>query len=125
MDKLLPCPFCGGEAKICHVHIASGWHWEVICQECGCCTDGYGKDWRAIAAWNRRVQPDNAPLTLGELREMCRETVEVVGLPIGRDQVLGHQKDGYQYWEFGEAKRLDDYGITWLAYRRVPQETTP
>lgn len=59
--KLLPCPFCGGEAVI---HVGNGVC--VICKECGCRTmsfvDGTSRGkpcgdalFRVIEKWNRRA----------------------------------------------------------------------
>lgn len=65
MDKLEPCPFCGGEADYRTENFgARVW---VQCLECGVSTSRYdtnlivagkgGKEW-AIEAWNRRVNDD-------------------------------------------------------------------
>ena len=59
--KLLPCPFCGGEAVI---HVSDGVC--VICKECGCRTISRvdvnlqgkpcgGAIYRVIETWNRRA----------------------------------------------------------------------
>lgn len=58
MDKLMPCPFCGGEADI--EEITGGpytdelYVWGVGCKECNI---GWYKDTRkeAIEAWNGRA----------------------------------------------------------------------
>lgn len=58
---LLPCPFCGGAAKLFHDTSSDyerQWTWGVICENDDECIGGGGyfaaKD-GAIAAWNRRV----------------------------------------------------------------------
>lgn len=58
---LLPCPFCGGDAKHYHRDEGSGWSntdW-VCCEndECGCGTCLHETADIAIAAWNRRAAP--------------------------------------------------------------------
>lgn len=63
MENLLPCPFCGGEAKLedwSHV-----WEYGTIikCVVCGACMsegleDGNGWHERAVEKWNRRAQPE-------------------------------------------------------------------
>ena len=53
MEKLKPCPFCGGEAKIMKMGYP---HW-VYCLECGAKVHGgttSEKD--SIKAWNRRAE---------------------------------------------------------------------
>ena len=51
-DKLKPCPFCGGEAKIRCVGLDG---WRIICKK-GCCTvgDSLMDEEVAIKAWNKR-----------------------------------------------------------------------
>ena len=51
--KLLPCPFCGGEAFI--VHRSGGW---IYCVECGAESGYFNTLEKAIEAWNRRVNND-------------------------------------------------------------------
>ena len=76
-EKLLPCPFCGGEAKITARDVepqGDPWYGEnvqtfVICTNCGACLfddyfhEGFADEHEAVAAWNRRAQPENKPLT--------------------------------------------------------------
>ena len=81
MDKLKPCPFCGGEAKLfvktsCSRGVTRGWEFGIFCAKCDVTTpktnylvevqlDAYGEvitvvDERllAIEAWNRRASDD-------------------------------------------------------------------
>ena len=66
-DKLLPCPFCGGnEHQIDEME--SFWDknetsWRVLCIDCIAETAGDTKE-QAIAAWNRRA--DAVPVVRGE-----------------------------------------------------------
>ena len=58
---LLPCPFCGGEADIEEISgnpfTNEPYTWAVGCKDCNV---GWYKETKedAIAAWNRRVQPE-------------------------------------------------------------------
>ena len=55
MNDLLPCPFCGGEAKLTIEFLQ---HNVVICLDCRVETDTYDTINQAIAAWNRRADYD-------------------------------------------------------------------
>lgn len=55
MAELLPCPFCGGEAKVENEFLGT---WKVRCQKCSC---EVGRYWfwterHAIEAWNTRTK---------------------------------------------------------------------
>lgn len=50
VEKLLPCPFCGGKAKL--VSSVESW---VECPSCGTSTKFCSCDSGAIEKWNRRV----------------------------------------------------------------------
>lgn len=53
--ELLPCPFCGGKAKLWTTENSfdsNGWYSEVTCQHCNARTTGNEDE--AIEAWNRR-----------------------------------------------------------------------
>ena len=55
MTELLPCPFCGGEARF---ETYGGTACAVVCQTCGCGTPTMRLDDGMIAAdlWNRRAE---------------------------------------------------------------------
>ena len=55
-EKLKPCPFCGGEAKIdrrCN-EVQNFWDFRVVCNKCSVKTNWYGTKAEAIKARNRR-----------------------------------------------------------------------
>ena len=55
--KLLPCPFCGGEAKI--ERMGTGRQsCQVACTNCGAHHEGPDKDERSGDSWNRRAALD-------------------------------------------------------------------
>ena len=75
--KLLPCPFCGGEATVGANEYYDGANtFYTYCTNCGVqqITTKIRTD-EAISAWNRRAEPENEPLTLDELRGMDGEPV--------------------------------------------------
>lgn len=54
-DALLPCPFCGGNAKI---EIINHDHWQsgyIQCQHCRNRTQGNGTKAEELAKWNNRA----------------------------------------------------------------------
>ncbi len=63
MEKLKPCPFCGGEAKVYSVNIFKAEIY-VKCQTCNSRTLTYkgghfgDTKYLAIQAWNRRANDD-------------------------------------------------------------------
>ena len=66
IDKLKPCPFCGGEAKFFE---DKGYQiYSVTCTECDAGTNAYGIEQDAIDAWNSRVQPTFTPDELDAIR---------------------------------------------------------
>ena len=54
MSKLLPCPFCGGEAEICDLRF--GLYTHIGCKSCSCKIFVKGER-KAIKAWNSRYEP--------------------------------------------------------------------
>lgn len=63
MTELLPCPFCGGKARVMleeEDRPDDSFH-NVYCTTCGAQFWVKSKT-EAIAAWNRRAKPDAAPV---------------------------------------------------------------
>lgn len=62
MDKLEPCPFCGGEALLESYRARKGYEASIQCNQCLCSmsTITYDEEETAIEdvvkAWNRRVE---------------------------------------------------------------------
>lgn len=106
----------------------------VACWDCNIATDEYDTDYigsaydKAIAAWNRRAEPENKPLTQEEVSAMYGEPLYVIPLDADADweshwsimqwdSVTANSilSEGKMYFLY-EA----DYGKTWLAYRARP-----
>lgn len=51
MDKLKPCPFCGGEAEIAHSRNYYAW-----CDKCETRGNWHATEAEAIEAWNTRAE---------------------------------------------------------------------
>lgn len=54
-EKLLPCPFCGGDAEIEFIPSFRNSHF-VRCKICLSSVRGYDTKDKAIAVWNRRAK---------------------------------------------------------------------
>ena len=53
--KLLPCPFCGGEARVCESEIDNhNMEYYVACDECDTCSCCAENKNEAVRAWNTR-----------------------------------------------------------------------
>lgn len=64
--KLLPCPFCGGEAKLHHNSLTD--KFKVWCSECDCRTDVYSDEEEAINRWKTRKPMERILKRLEELK---------------------------------------------------------
>jgi Lar family restriction alleviation protein len=54
MEKLKPCPFCGGEAEVID---GTGWVGQAVhCTECPANVYGFEEEDQSVAAWNRRPE---------------------------------------------------------------------
>ena len=65
MSELKPCPFCGGEAILESNKLRYGTIHSAYCQKCGAEITGFSEH-EAVAAWNRRAQPDEPPVRCAE-----------------------------------------------------------
>lgn len=73
MDKLKPCPFCGGEAK--RNDDLQNWG-DIFCSNCGCHM-AEGNIGKAIKTWNTRSTIEQGPsVSYGELEEYLFYAVE-------------------------------------------------
>lgn len=128
--KLLPCPFCGGEADIFE---ASEDSFCALCTDCGVETPYQISAEEAIATWNRRAEPENEPLTLAEIYETENEPL-YFHCTVGRWSLNGWHivnpinYDGVTFKDIQldnneeHVESLFNYGITWVAYRQKPEE---
>lgn len=59
MERLKPCPFCGGNAKIYsgeqNFLIYKQKCYSVFCELCKCATQYEGTEKEAVEDWNKRV----------------------------------------------------------------------
>lgn len=67
MDKLKPCPFCGGEAKIVKDNNDAPFEWAVECMECQTTSGLAMSKKHAELIWNSRVTQKKSPLTLEQI----------------------------------------------------------
>lgn len=93
---LLPCPFCGREAKHYSVRcwnpeeeewIPNFWH-RVICNNCGTQTKSFYTEVEAVEAWNRREELERKrgewkpfDLTWGRSVYSCTACGEAIDIP--------------------------------------------
>jgi Lar family restriction alleviation protein len=77
--KLLPCPFCGGEAEIERYGDRSQ-STIYACTMCGCRLET-GEEWDHGADWNRRYNKEPEPDLNEEIqKEIDREILESIKL---------------------------------------------
>ena len=77
MEKLKPCPFCGGKAKLQEQIIAKG-AWSVVClnEKCGAHIFFYGAEWNKetnVRRWNRRAKMDGGEDCYIDMFRLCNK----------------------------------------------------
>lgn len=77
-EKLLPCPFCGGEAILESNKLRYGTIYSAYCQKCGAEITGFSEH-EAIVPWNRRPDARQLALKTG-VCPMCEDCPD--GCPI-------------------------------------------
>ena len=60
MTELKPCPFCGGEPKMCQMYDRDYCMpaWYVYCPACGAMMENSFSEQDAAAVWNRRKEEE-------------------------------------------------------------------
>lgn len=83
-SKLLPCPFCGGDAELkAYRDELRGDTFAAMCQKTNCQGRTYRKNAMlkaAVEAWNHRAEPENRVLTLEEVKAHCEGGVNAAPL---------------------------------------------
>lgn len=86
MDKLKPCPFCGGEARVFEEWGLTTTRHYVRCMRCFCSTATYNRRKTAVEVWNRRTSQEVAAI----LRPIPIANVQGLGFPIPCSGVEEH-----------------------------------
>ena len=79
MDKLKPCPFCGGEAKLINQRDYHGYiqSYRITCKTCGALTletSSSNSKRKAAESWNTRPFEDKARKeTINECEKVCHK----------------------------------------------------
>lgn len=79
-DRLKPCPFCGGDAKLEINREMGGTQYQVLCTNCPT-TVGRHWFWKkedAIKAWNTRKPMDRIVEALEEEIEYCEKQADKI-----------------------------------------------
>lgn len=133
MDELKACPHCGNsvaeltncaelEDCTCFESCAEEPFVCVVCNAnnggCGA-SGGYADSTeKAIEKWNRRAESENNPLTPEQLRKMDGEPIDIKYIEYVRIEGTGSKYIPCSKYKFV----LENYGKTWLAYARKPEQ---
>lgn len=86
MDKLKPCPFCGGEARVFEEWGLTTTRSYVRCMKCFCNTGTYNSRKLVVEKWNRRASQEMAAI----LSPIPIANVKGLGFPIPCSGVEEH-----------------------------------
>lgn len=119
--KLLPCPFCGGEARLQRRNKKHGYY--VVCKACGCRTPYYQYQFlsreelrnTAIATWNTRIPIDRIIEQLERLCEYNSEQTFTYHDVENPDRYTREMKDLYM-------ERVNCYGLAIRTVRNGGKE---
>lgn len=93
-DKLLPCPFCGGEPEH-HVNLCA----RIVCKKCKARTDGHLEHSNAMAYWNTRAPSKQLTTTQRKL-DVAVEALEKIA---ATKNMKMSELDGQPYnWQIAE-----------------------
>jgi len=113
MEKLKPCPFCGGEASLFttdEIGYLGSDRFTTKCNGCFCGTGHYAGPERAIEAWNRRPAPENKPLTnfqrVTESPEKLAQIFQII--------FLNGVDNGMRKIDFGKTGGSLKFWLDWL-----------
>ncbi len=121
MSNLIkPCPFCGGTGV--EINISKSYF--IKCNNCGVGTAIFSNPDGAIAAWNRRNDHPDTPLSLKDLKSMDGEIVLVFPQGQTSEPEFGvvSVKDGWVAVSNTECWEFDGYGKWYVAYRCRPTD---
>ncbi len=121
--QLKPCPRCGRKGLI---YYEGPKYYYAECEYCPIeLHEIYFSAEEAAKAWNYRAEPPNAPLTPDDLRKMEGRIVYCTPLndwvKVTKTGILFFGTADYKGW----CDIIADYGKTWLAYHRKPEEAIP
>lgn len=113
-ERLLPCPFCGGEAEVERVGDYRQSH-IIACTECGCRLEtGEDAEWNRGNAWNTRAQSARIAALEEALRGIEEGTIErPVGSSYREDgKPSKHDRCIHDVWMYEACEGCIDAHIT-------------
>ena len=80
MTETPKCPYCGAEMEVTHAFVndataAPKLVYTCFCRDCGVYTPKRSTPKEALSAALHRAEPENRPLTLGEVQECCEKGI--------------------------------------------------